>query len=579
MIAVGYEDATVKLYRLDGTLIKTLESAKHEGILRVRKEPSISFIEGKGVLSVNFSPDGEMIASGNHLGKVTVWDIEGNVIGVLKGLSDDVIKSVSFSPKSSIVIGAGNGGRVYVWQIWRNNSWASDNGKLIKILEGYGEYDLEEVNFSPNGKIIAARVGGIIKLWESYNWTSNERNLILPEVQKVVFSPDNKLIASRAISTRNYAATIRHSDNIGELYWKKGNFGTIGSPNIINIWNHDGNWLTAIEHDDFVLDFVFSPDANTIASVSKDNDKVIKLWNRDGSFLKNIEGHTDTITDISFSPDSKSIVSSSKDKTMKIWNLDGKLIKTIKGDNDIITSVNFKEDGETLVSASGDNTIKFWNLDGKLIRNIETSGKKILSIDFSSDGLDTVVVSNDGSVRLYSPDNELLLTTYPTEEEDNIFVEASFSPDGELIAFNTAHERLLKLYNRDGELLKTITHETGIINFSWSSDGNMIATASFDGTVRLWSRDGNLLKLLEGPRPGMLQGFWSVQFSKHDNTLVLINSVGGGKLWNFDFDNLIVRGCDWVRGYLENNPNVDEEDRSLCDGIDTHRRTKTESVK
>ncbi len=73
--------------------------------------------------------------------------------------------------------------------------------------------------------------------------------------------------------------------------------------------------------------------------------------------------------------------------------------------------------------------------------------------------------------------------------------------------------------------------------------------------------------------------FARIQQNNFNNTLVLISSVGGGKLWNFDFDNLIVRGCDWVRGYLENNPSVDEKDRSLCDGIDTYSRTKIESVK
>lgn len=94
--------------------------------------------------------------------------------------------------------------------------------------------------------------------------------------------------------------------------------------------------------------------------------------------MKTIEGHTNTVTDISFSPNSKNIISSSKDKTIKIWSVDGKLIKTIKGHSDIVWSVDFRANSETLVSYSADNTIKFWNLDGKLIKNIETSGKKYL---------------------------------------------------------------------------------------------------------------------------------------------------------------------------------------------------------
>jgi hypothetical protein len=38
-------------------------------------------------------------------------------------------------------------------------------------------------------------------------------------------------------------------------------------------------------------------------------------------------------------------------------------------------------------------------------------------------------------------------------------------------------------------------------------------------------------------------------------------------LWNFDLDDLMVRGCNQVRDYLKTNPNVSESDRHLCDGI------------
>ncbi|WP_371357245.1 hypothetical protein [Hydrocoleum sp. CS-953] len=40
------------------------------------------------------------------------------------------------------------------------------------------------------------------------------------------------------------------------------------------------------------------------------------------------------------------------------------------------------------------------------------------------------------------------------------------------------------------------------------------------------------------------------------------------KLWNvWKFDRLHEWGCNWMRDYLENNPNVSESDRRLCDGV------------
>jgi WD40 repeat protein len=69
---------------------------------------------------------------------------------------------------------------------------------------------------------------------------------------------------------------------------------------------------------------------------------------------------------------------------------------------------------------------------------------------------------------------------------------------------------------------------------------------------------------------GHYSGVTSISFSPNGKMLASGSEDGKVILWNLDLDDLLVRGCDLVRDYLKNNPNVRESDRTLCDGIGTY---------
>jgi WD40 repeat protein len=101
----------------------------------------------------------------------------------------------------------------------------------------------------------------------------------------------------------------------------------------------------------------------------------------------------------------------------------------------------------------------------------------------------------------------------------------------------------------------------------------MIASASYDCTVKLWGLDGRELQTFVG------HSHWvsSVNFSPDGQTLASASKDGTVILWNLDLEDLLVLGCDRLRDYLKTNPNVSQSDaygaanagRTLCDGICT----------
>ena len=71
-------------------------------------------------------------------------------------------------------------------------------------------------------------------------------------------------------------------------------------------------------------------------------------------------------------------------------------------------------------------------------------------------------------------------------------------------------------------------HREGIYNVAFAPDGERIATASADGTVKLWERSGKLRQTLQGER----QRASSVAFSPDGNVLAVAGWNGTIELWN-----------------------------------------------
>jgi WD40 repeat protein len=85
--------------------------------------------------------------------------------------------------------------------------------------------------------------------------------------------------------------------------------------------------------------------------------------------------------------------------------------------------------------------------------------------------------------------------------------------------------------------------------------------------VKLWSREGKLIKTLNGHHGPVL----SVSFSPDGQTLASASDDNTIILWNLDLDDLLLRGCNWVDDYLKHNRNIEARDHSLCNGISPKR--------
>jgi len=113
-------------------------------------------------------------------------------------------------------------------------------------------------------------------------------------------------------------------------------------------------------HQALVNHVVFSPDTFFLASASF--DKSVKIWNgHTGEFLFNFRGHVGPVYQIAWSSDSRLLLSGSKDSTLKCWNVKAKrLMFELPGHADEVFCVDWSPDGEKAVSGSRDQRLRIW---------------------------------------------------------------------------------------------------------------------------------------------------------------------------------------------------------------------------
>ena len=211
-----------------------------------------------------------------------------------------------------------------------------------------------------------------------------------------------------------------------------------------------------------------------------------------------LEGHTNSVSSVSFSPDGQTLVSGSWDKTVRVWDVNtGRHLRTLTGHTNRVTYVSFSPDGQTLVSGSWDGTVRVWDVNtGRHLRTLTVSG--VISISFSPDGQTLASGSLDGTVRLWDVNTGRHLHTLAGHTHNVTYV--SFSPNGNTLASGGGWEDgTVRLWDvNTGRHLRTLTgHTDSIRSISFSPDGQTLVSGSWDETVRLWDvKTGRPLRTL-----------------------------------------------------------------------------------
>ncbi|CAK72861.1 unnamed protein product (macronuclear) [Paramecium tetraurelia] len=249
-----------------------------------------------------------------------------------------------------------------------------------------------------------------------------------------------------------------------------------------NIKIHELNKLDG--HSQGVNLVCFSPDGKSLASCSDDNS--IILWDIKTGKMKQIVKGKGVVKSLCLSPNNTTLAFSRK-QCVYLWNLKTRKQKAkLDGHLDEIRSVCFSQDGTTLASSSYDKSIRLWDVKIKQQKaKLDGHSNRVYSVNFSPDGTTLASGSLDKSILLW--DVKTGQQKAKLDGHQDYVLSVNFSPDGTTLASGNYDKSILLWDVKTGQQkAKLDGHSYSVQQVCFSPDGSTLASGSADKSIRLW---------------------------------------------------------------------------------------------
>jgi len=533
-----------------------------------------------GITVVRFSPDGKLLIAGTEDGTVRILDTDSGKLLDGQVKHPGAVVGVVILPGNELAFSIGKAGDADLWKIadgstvksWTNKGTTLTAGAISKdfrrLALGYanGEvrvYDRDQakqlgesvkytkaitsLGFSPDGETLGmgsadgtARVFDVATQKPHAFVVKHKSALVSVEVgrhdilltasedgiAKTFNAKDGKLIAE--IDT---GAKIRNAHLGGSATY----LSTILDDGTVRIWEVQTGKAAqgVIRTDDGIVDADWGPAG--ISMVTASEGLLAYTWRvRDGRRVSEGMLHQSPVHVAAYGPNSRQIATGCKDGTLRVWRVDvGAATEGLPGvrtHNAAVRSVSYSADGNGLVSCARDLTTIRWdfgtvrplgpatpydggpvcavyNPDHSLVVTVTEDGKAFLTdgksgeargtrdlgaparwVDFNKDGKRFITTAGSKAV-IWSVGEEKPVGA-PIEhpkQGDNELRMARFSPDGNLIvtASNDGTARVWDASSRK-EVAVLKKHEGAVTTARFSFDGKQLVTGGADGTIVVW---------------------------------------------------------------------------------------------
>ncbi|KAJ8455297.1 hypothetical protein ONZ51_g12527 [Trametes cubensis] len=277
--------------------------------------------------------------------------------------------------------------------------------------------------------------------------------------------------------------------------------------------------IRTLVHPARVMSVAVSKNNQIVACGCDDNN--IVLWSKaTGEQLRTLRHHRHWVWSVDFSPDDQILASGSWDHDLCLWDVaSGSHLQTLLGHADQVLSVRFSPDGTHIVTGECGNSVRIWECNGMALQQQRPKESRRL------------FGSLTGDRRIWQPSTG---TSTTTSDHHTATVRAlSCSPDGSLIA-TAAWDGTVRIWDAaTGTRLKVLTGQRQLItSVAWSRTGKfLVSTGDSDHVAIVWEvRAGKRAKTFQGHTGSV----WVALFTDDEQRVVSCSDDGTIRLWTIE---------------------------------------------
>jgi len=502
-MASGGADATV--------IVWDLQSGKQK----------VTFREHSGrVATLAYHPAGNRIASAGQDPLVRVWDPQTGKSLFTCDARTQRVHRVRFSPNGQFLGATGLSGITHLWD-GRSGREIHSFPKVNRFTYGiaFSPDNLRLLDTSPAKgiRIFDVKSGELIEELHGGHTENTKAVAFFPEGIGLITAGDDETLrwwdgsdCSPRILTGHKLGITNMAASADGRWFASGGGGRILPPSAapgplgeILIW--DARTETLKHHlksqPGEVTRVAFCPRTGRLASGSgRWNDKIkrfttglVQFWDPvTGSPLFDIEGHTDCVSCLSFSPDGRKLVTGGMDGQVILWDVEAaKPLRTFMGMRGLIRDVDFHPTGGKIAARDSEKNIRIWNVEtGTVLNQFPASGDptgfSAGELRFSPDGSRLAYSGMDPHITI----RECLSGEMVLEIKDTNYAPSyiEFTDDGRRI-LTAGDDAVVRFWDVQSgcELFTMRNPISGIPAAAFSSDRQKILIASWDKTISIWN--------------------------------------------------------------------------------------------